>query len=197
MVRKARSLVKPNNKHDIDVAYLIKRIIKVGLPIGVQSVVVLLSNVVMQSHINGLGTESIAAWSIFARLETFIVLPIISFQMATITFVGQNYGAKKYHRIEDGVREGIKLSVMTSIIIAALLYIFPAFFISFFMFTVAYRTTALPLLSPRDLSVAVCKASAPVTCNTHTQLNQALPQAVSGCGCTDLVSHVDTHGGGS
>lgn len=112
--------------------YVLKKFLVVGFPIAVQSVVINLSNIVVQSHINGLGSNVMAAWSAFARLDTFVILPFQSFALAVLTFVGQNYGARNYHRIEEGVKVGVILSTGVTIGISALLALAPGFFVSFF-----------------------------------------------------------------
>lgn len=90
------------------------KIIKIGMPIGVQSIVINLSNVFVQNHINGIGTSASAAWGVFGRLDTFIILPFLSIRLAITTFVGQNYGAKKINRIFQGIKVGTWLSILVT-----------------------------------------------------------------------------------
>ncbi|QIB70364.1 MATE family efflux transporter [Aminipila butyrica] len=90
--------------------HLFQRMALLGLPIGMQSVVINFSNVVVQSHINSLGSDVMAAWSAFSRLDGFIILPLLSFGLAVMTFTGQNFGARKPERILGGVKAGLILS---------------------------------------------------------------------------------------
>ena len=65
--------------------------------------VFLLSNVVVQYHINGFGENVIAAFAVYFKAENLLCLPIIAFGQAMVTFTGQNYGAGKYERIRRGI----------------------------------------------------------------------------------------------
>ena len=62
-----------------------------------------LSNVVVQYHINGFGGNVIAAFAVYFKAENLLCLPIIAFGQAMVTFTGQNYGAGKYERIRRGI----------------------------------------------------------------------------------------------
>ncbi|MEG0291493.1 MAG: MATE family efflux transporter [Anaerovoracaceae bacterium] len=129
--KKLRGIAKSNIEIP-KMGYFIKNITIVGFPIAIQNVVINFSNIVVQSHINGLGSDVMAAWSAFSRLDTFIILPFQSFGLAVLTFVGQNYGAKNYHRIQDGVKAGVVLSTIVTISIGGILCLSPRFFFSFF-----------------------------------------------------------------
>lgn len=84
--------------------YLLTTIVRFGVPIGIQSLTMSLSNMVLQGNVNLLGTDVIAAWSIFGKIDGYVILPVISFRMAITTFAGQNFGARKLERVEDGRR---------------------------------------------------------------------------------------------
>lgn len=79
-------------------------ILQMGLPAGMQSVIVSLSNVLVQYRINMLGTAVIAGFGLFNKFDGVIMLPGSAFALATMTFVGQNFGAKKYERIKEGLK---------------------------------------------------------------------------------------------
>ncbi len=74
------------------------RIIKIGLPAGVQSAVFSVANIVIQSAINSLGTVVIAASSAAFNIEIFAYDILNSFSQACTTFTGQNYGAGQLKR---------------------------------------------------------------------------------------------------
>lgn len=103
---------------------IFKRMVILGLPIGMQNVVINISNIVVQSHINSLGSDVMAAWSAFCRLDGFIILPFISFGLAAMTFTGQNYGAKKPERILQGVKTGIIMSCGFTISVGIVIFFF-------------------------------------------------------------------------
>ncbi|MCD8154247.1 MAG: hypothetical protein LUF78_06130 [Clostridiales bacterium] len=78
---------------------LLGSILRVGIPIGLQSMILTLSNIFVQQEINGFGEGVIAAFTVYFRVETFLYLPIVSFGQAMVTFTGQNVGAGKHDRI--------------------------------------------------------------------------------------------------
>lgn len=97
----------------------LKSIIRIGLPAGVQSAVFAAANIIIQSAINSLGTEVMAASSAAMSLEYVCYNLLNSFSQACTTFVGQNFGARKIDRcvqalkvclIEDGIVAAIMIS---------------------------------------------------------------------------------------
>ncbi len=86
---------------------MLKEIVCYGLPSGVQNSVIALANVIVLSQINSFGKFATAAFGSHAKIEGFAFMPIISFNMAITTFIGQNLGAKQYDRAKKGARFGI------------------------------------------------------------------------------------------
>lgn len=79
-------------------------ILKVGVPAGVQSIIITLSNIIIQSQINTLGVTSVASFTVYFRVELIVYLPIVALGQAVVSFVGQNYGAGNWKRIKKGNR---------------------------------------------------------------------------------------------
>lgn len=77
-------------------------VLRVGVPAGIQSMVITFSNILIQSQINTLGVTSIAAFTVYFRTEMILYLPILALGQAVVSFVGQNYGAGKPERIAKG-----------------------------------------------------------------------------------------------
>ena len=100
---------------------LMKEIVRMGLPSGVQNSVISIANVLVQSYINSFGSDAMAACGTYAKLQGFAFLPITSFALALTTFVSQNLGARQYDRARQGARFGICASVVLAEIIGALL----------------------------------------------------------------------------
>ena len=92
-----------------------EEIIKLGLPTGIQNMVIYLSNVLIQSAVNIFGTDTIAGFGAFLKVDGFNVLPVLSLGMAATTFVGQNCGARK----KDRVKKGLLITIIIGIIYAA------------------------------------------------------------------------------
>ena len=79
-------------------------ILKVGVSAGVQSIIITLSNIIIQSQINTLGVTSVASFTVYFRVELIIYLPIVALGQAVVSFIGQNYGAGNWERIKKGNR---------------------------------------------------------------------------------------------
>lgn len=133
-----RRLVKTDSIIRVDLKKLrihkecLKRILQIGLPSGIQNAVFSLSNIVIQSAINSLGTTVIAASSAAFNIEIIAYYVLNSFSQACTTFVGQNYGAGNLKRC----RKVLKLCILEDFIASAstiiLVLIFGRFLLSLF-----------------------------------------------------------------
>ena len=83
---------------------LLRRILQVGVPAGLQFVTFDLANLLIQSGINSFGSATIAAFTAYAKADMLTWMISGAFGVAITTFVGQNYGAQKYDRIHQSVR---------------------------------------------------------------------------------------------
>ncbi len=93
------------------------RIAKIGLPAGVQSMVISLSNIVIQSKVNIFGSVAMAGYSAANRIDGFVYMPLNALSLAMTTFTAQNLGARKMHRAKKGTRTAIIMGLI--VIIAA------------------------------------------------------------------------------
>lgn len=103
---------------------MLGEIIRYGLPSGVQNSVISFANVIVQTQINGFGKYATAAYGTHAKIEGFAFLPMMSFNMATSTFISQNLGAKQYERARKGARFGILAGVILAQLVGFLVYAF-------------------------------------------------------------------------
>ncbi len=103
---------------------IVRQIVAVGLPAGIQSVITAFSNVFVQSYVNHFGSSCMAGWSSYNKLDSFIMLPMSSMSMAATTFVSQNIGAKKDKRADQGTFITIGMTLFITFVIALFLYIF-------------------------------------------------------------------------
>lgn len=103
---------------------ILKKIILLGLPTGLQQSIVSLSNVVVQSYVNAFGSSVVAGYSASIRIDGFVNLPLQSFNMAITTFVGQNIGAKQYERVKKGTRVAMFMTLAVIGVIAIGLYFY-------------------------------------------------------------------------
>ncbi len=109
-----------------------RHILKIGIPTAIQNSIVSLSNVWSQSYINNFGSDAVAGYSAYTKIDQFIILPVQSFSLAITTFVGQNYGAKQYERVRKGIRVTLIMNMIISAIFVAALYFNGRTFIAFF-----------------------------------------------------------------
>jgi len=111
------------NLHKIGIrADMLKEIVRIGLPSGLQNSIISFANVVVQSHVNGFGAMAMAGCGAFSKIEGFAFLPISSFMMALSTFVGQNLGGKEYERAKKGVRFGVTASMILAEMIGLVVF---------------------------------------------------------------------------
>ncbi len=103
---------------------ILSEVCRIGIPAGLQSLIITLSNVFIQYKINGFDVDAISAFSIYFKVELIIYLPIVAFGQAMMTFAGQNTGAKKFERIEKGIRVCIITGCIYATVSAVLLIIF-------------------------------------------------------------------------
>ena len=108
------------------------RMLRIGIPAGVQSVTYALSNLIIQASINDFGTDTIAAWGTYGKMDGIFWMTMSSFGIALTTFVGQNYGAAKYDRVRKGLKDTMIMSSIAAVGICSVLFIFAEFFFSLF-----------------------------------------------------------------
>ena len=103
---------------------LLKQIVGIGLPSGLQNSIISIANVVVQANINAFGSAAMAGCGAYFKIEGFVFLPITCFSMALTTFIGQNLGAKQYDRAKKGAAFGIFCSITLAEVIGILVYFF-------------------------------------------------------------------------
>ncbi|GAA0676750.1 MAG: MATE family efflux transporter [Clostridium cadaveris] len=111
---------------------ILKEIIRLGLPAGIQNSVIALANVVVQANINAFGSVAMAGCGSYSKIEGFVFIPITSFAMSMTTFIGQNLGAKKYDRAKEGAKFGIISSLILAEIIGIIFFILAPQLVSLF-----------------------------------------------------------------
>ena len=123
--QKARTTVGVGSQMPPDaIRPALQKILSVGVPAGLQSLVITLSNVFAQYHINTLGTTDIAAFTAYFKVELLLYLPIVAIGQAASTFVGQNVGARDFARAKRGTRDCVLLGIALTVCTAALLLVF-------------------------------------------------------------------------
>ena len=98
------------------------RIIRIGLPAGLQSVMYTSSNILIQSSVNELGTDTVAAWTAYSKIDSLFWMIVNAFGISITTFVGQNYGAGKMDRVHKGVRTCMGITAGATVLLSVILY---------------------------------------------------------------------------
>ena len=102
----------------------LKEIVHIGIPAGLQGMVVSVSNVVVMYYINGFGSATVAGFSSANKFDNFLGLPVNSFALAITTFISQNLGAKKYDRVKKGVRITLAMGLVIVIVLGLIVFLF-------------------------------------------------------------------------
>lgn len=103
---------------------LIRRILYVGIPAGLQFVTFDLANLLIQSGINSFGDVTVAAWTAYIKTDALTWQISGAFGVSVTTFVGQNFGAQKYHRIRKSVWTCMAMSVALVGVLSAVVIAF-------------------------------------------------------------------------
>ncbi|MEG1458736.1 MAG: MATE family efflux transporter [Acetivibrio sp.] len=111
---------------------MLKQVLTLGIPSGLQNSIIAFANIVVQSNINSFGAMAVAGCGAYSKIEGFGFLPITSFSLALTTFIGQNLGAKEYDRAKKGARFGILTGITLAELVGILIYLFAPVLISAF-----------------------------------------------------------------
>ena len=111
---------------------ILKNVVRIGLPAGLQSVMYSFSNILIQASINSFGTTAIAAWAAIGKIDGFIWMVMSAFGIAITTFVGQNFGAQKYGRVKRSIKICLVMALSTTIALSILLLLFMEPLLRFF-----------------------------------------------------------------
>ena len=97
-------------------------VLRIGIPTGLESVMYNISNIVIQVFVNHLGTDTVAAWGTLGKIDALFWMVINAFAISITTFVGQNFGAGKYHRMRKSVRVCMIMSMIGSAVLILFMY---------------------------------------------------------------------------
>ncbi|MBN1387348.1 MAG: MATE family efflux transporter [Bacteroidales bacterium] len=106
--------------------------IRIGLPAGFQHSFVALGNMAIMGVVNTFGTNVIAAYSVASRLDAIATIPAMIMAQALATFVGQNLGANKSHRVKTGLLSTILLTSIVTIATTTIIVSFGDLFMDAF-----------------------------------------------------------------
>lgn len=102
---------------------LLIAIITIGLPAGLQSVMYGISNIIIQISLNSLGTETVAAHTAFAKIDAIYWMISGAFSVSIITFIGQNYGARKFDRMKKSIKVCLLMDLIASLLLTTVMFL--------------------------------------------------------------------------
>ena len=101
---------------------MLRRIVVIRIPAGLQSVMYSVSNIIIQSSINTFGTDAAAAWTAYGKIDGFFWMIMSAFGVAITTFSGQNFGAGRYDRIHKSVWICMGMSAGTAVFFSGVVF---------------------------------------------------------------------------
>lgn len=98
------------------------RIIEIGLPVGIQSCLYSVANLFIQASVNSYGTDTVAAYTAFGKIDALFWNTSAALGQAVLTFCGQNFGAGKVDRVKKGIHIGCLMYVAGASLISFICY---------------------------------------------------------------------------
>ena len=111
----------------------VKYQLKLGVPVSLQFTITSIGSMCLQSAVNSFGANVIAGFTAAGRVENLTNIPMSALGVATQTFVGQNYGARKYTRITDSVKKIFALDLGVSVLMSTILMVVGPYVVALFM----------------------------------------------------------------
>lgn len=111
---------------------MLRQVVTLGIPSGVQSSVVSLANVIVQANINAFGSAAMAGCGAYSKIEGFAFLPVTCFALALSTFVSQNIGARRFDRVRQCMKFGLICSPVLAELIGVAIFTLAPFLIALF-----------------------------------------------------------------
>lgn len=109
-----------------------KKLLNVGIPMGLQFSITAIGTMIVQAALNGLGPVYIAGFSAAGKIGNIATQPFPSLGVAMATYTGQNMGAGRYDRVKKGVSAGFAICMVCSVITGAAVYLFGPYMMKIF-----------------------------------------------------------------
>lgn len=104
----------------------VKQIFQIGIPAGIQSTIINFSNVLLQSSVNSFGSVAMAGYTAANNILGFLYVSVNSITQACMSFTSQNYGVRKFKRMDKVLLECLGLTVMVALVLGGGSYLFGA-----------------------------------------------------------------------
>ena len=109
-----------------------KKLLNVGIPMGLQFSITAIGTMIVQAALNGLGPVYIAGFSAAGKIGNIATQPFPSLGVAMATYTGQNMGARRFDRVKKGVSAGFVICLVCSVITGAAVYLFGPYMMKIF-----------------------------------------------------------------
>ena len=133
-----RAMIRTEEIYRLDVRRIriepvyLRRIVMIGIPSAIQSMMYSLSNIVIQSAVNGFGSVPVAAWAVLGKVDSIFWMISNSLGIAVTTFTGQNFGAGRLDRVYSGIRQAFAMLTAFSMCYGIFLWRFGGEMVSIF-----------------------------------------------------------------
>ena len=97
-------------------------VLKIGIPAALEATMYTIANLIIQVFVNELGTDTVAAWGTFAKIDAVYWMVVNAFGISITTFVGQNYGAGKIKRMRKSVGVCLAMAYAGAVLVSGTLY---------------------------------------------------------------------------
>lgn len=170
-----RAMVRSRGMCHLDLRQLrfhgktLARIVRIGIPSGIQSAMYAISNLLIQASINSFGADTMAAWTAFTKLDALNWMGSGAFGTAVATFGGQSYGAGDYGRMRQTVRSGTVMNTVYAGCLSLVMVCFGRHAMGLFLddpAVIAYGETMIRYIStgyilfiPIELLAAICRSA--------------------------------------
>ena len=124
LILKKFEILKPRREDRVIKSDISGRLMKMGIPMGLNWSVTAIGSMVMQAANNGLGTIYVSGFTAGMKIKQFLMCPFDALGAAVSTFAAQNYGARKADRIRKGIFQGTGVGVLYGILSGAVMIIF-------------------------------------------------------------------------
>ena len=119
--------------HDLHFSFgTVKEICRLGIPAGIQNMLIALSSLMIQSHVNLFSNEIIAGVGVAEKIAAWCQMGSIALSNACMIIVSQNLGAEKYERVQEGIKKIMKYSTLVTFLSITIIFIFAGPLVSLF-----------------------------------------------------------------
>ncbi|MEG0687628.1 MAG: MATE family efflux transporter [Hungatella sp.] len=164
---------------------MLVKILQFGIPTGLQTAITSLSNLIVQSYLNGFGTLAMAGSNIYGKIDSFALLPANCLALTTTTFIAQNIGARQFERVKRGFSVFLRLGSVYAIGIGLILCFFSQYPLRLFTSDPAvihYGVMMGRVLGPAYILLITCQTLIGVARGTGCTFSTMVMSIVNLCG---------------